>query len=475
MQFADDSIHSRRELHIAITEIIYCKFVYMVALHNSIYMGLNATAKESAVILAGFHHYRKVSQLYRTVINIQTIKIVFYNACHRFTGSIAVGFINLHQHIKHIRKDMTGTGAWVNDFQLIRCQRGVFLANLGKLCLHFRLLLSFFQIVVPFGIFRVTVSGSISRLFFLCRQKLLFHIWVSLQPQTTKTVLHHVANNPVRCEKLGCCRNVFFCNFHILFQSCENIVFFLAVIILIQPANDLDSILPIILWYQLNHLLNDTAFTEQIVRQKKLGVICYLLEHSRQNLIQGVALHNQQIFIQFFGLFRIFQLIDFFHIESIQIQMNGFGYNLRPKIVFLVRDYTHMGRKIAVDFHESQSRETVEPSVGNLLHDLFISFIVNLSNESLTLLLFISGEDFAANTIRIGILNVVLCDTVFHTFQGNTGDQLCSCPDSKFFNRILIHTRLSSLVQLDLIAIFQELLQLRTNLLYIIINVFIRL
>ena len=42
-------------------------------------------------------------------------------------------------------------------------------------------------------------------------------------------------------------------------------------------------------------------------------------------------------------------------------------------------------------------------------------------------------------------------------------------------NRILIHTRLSSLVQLDLIAIFQELLQLRTNLLYIIINVFIRL
>ena len=352
----------------------------MITLHNSIHMGLDATAKEATVILTCFHHYRKVSQLCSTVINIQTVKIVLYNACHCFTSGIAVGFINLHQHIEHIRKDMTGTGAWVDNFQLIRCQCSVFLANLNKLCLHFRLLLGFFQIVVPFGIFRITVFGSIGRLFFLSWQKLLFRIRVSLQPQTTKAVLYHVANNPVRCEKLGCCRNVFFCDFHILFQCCENIVFFLAVIILIQPANNLDSIFPVIFRYQLNHLLNDTAFTEQIVWQKKLGIVGNLLKHSRQNLVQGVTLHDQQIFIQFFGLFGFFQLIDLFHIESIQIQMNGFGYNLRFKVVFLVREHTHMGRKIAVDFHKSQSREAVEPSIGNLLHDLFISFIFNLGN-----------------------------------------------------------------------------------------------
>ena len=119
--------------------------------------------------------------------------------------------------------------------------------------------------------------------------------------------------------------------------------------------------------------------------------------------------------------------------------MNSFGYNLRLKVVFLVCEHTHMGRKIAVDFHKSQSGEAVKPRVDNLLHDLFISFIVNLGNQSLTLFLFIGSEDFAANAIRIGILNVFLCDTIFHTFQGNAGDQLCSCPDSKFFNRILIH------------------------------------
>ena len=119
--------------------------------------------------------------------------------------------------------------------------------------------------------------------------------------------------------------------------------------------------------------------------------------------------------------------------------MNGFGYNLRLKVVFLVREHTHMRRKIAIDFHESQSREAVKPSVGNLLHDLLISFIINLGNQSLTLLLFIGSKDFAANAVRIGILNVVLCNTVFHTFQRNTGDQLCSCPDSKLFYRIFIH------------------------------------
>ena len=153
MQFFDDGIHCGCELHIAVTEIIHREFIYMVALHNSIYMGLNAAAKEAAVILTGFHHHRKVSQLCRTVINIQTIKIVLHNTCHCFTGSIAVGFINLHQHIKHIRKNMTGTGAWVNNFQLIWCQCSIFLTDFGQLFLHFWLLLGFFQIVVPFSIF----------------------------------------------------------------------------------------------------------------------------------------------------------------------------------------------------------------------------------------------------------------------------------------------------------------------------------
>ena len=420
VQFADDGIHSRCELRIAITEIVHSKLICMIALRNGIHMGLNAAAEEAAVILTGFHHDREIRQLCRAVINVQAVQIVLHNACHRFTGGIAVGFINLHQYIEHIRKNMTGTGARVNHFQLIRCQGGVFLADFSQLCQYFRLLLGFFQIVFPLGF--------------------QFVIRMSLHPQTTKAVFYHIANNPVRCEKLGCRRDILFCDFYILFQCCENIVFFLAVVILIQPADNLDGILPVLLRNQLDHLLNHTALTQQVIRQKKLGVVRNLLEHARQNCIQGVTLHNQQIFVQFFGLFGFFQRIDLFHVQAVQIQMNGFGYNLRLKVVFLIREHTHMGRKIAVDFHKSQSREAVEPSIGHLLHDLLIAFLVDLGNQSLTLFFLITGQDAAMDAVSCSIHNVVLGNAVFYAFQRNTGDQLCSCPDGKFFDRVFIHT-----------------------------------
>ena len=312
---------------------------------------------------------------------------------------------------------MTGTGARVNDFQLIRCQCCVFLTDFCKLHLYFWLLFGFFQIVMPFGIFRITFSGNIGRLFFLCRQKLILSIRVSFQPQTPKAVLYHIADNPIRCKHLGSGRNIFFCDFYIFFQCSEHIVLFFAIIILIQPADNLYRILPIILRDQLNHLLNDTAISQQIVRQKKLSIITNFLKHSRQNLVQGITLYNQQIFIQFFRLFCFFQLIDLLHIQSIQIQMNGFGDDLRFEIILLVRKHTHMRRKVAVDLHETQGREAVEPCVGNLLHNLLISFIVNLGNTSHPLFFLCSRQNFTAHAISCSINNIILGNTIFHTFQ----------------------------------------------------------
>ena len=118
MQFANNAIHSGCELCITITEIVYSKFIYIVALYNGIHLGLNATSEEATVILTSFHHYCKISQLCRTVINVQTVKVIFYNACHCFTGSITIRLINLHQYIKHINKNMTGTGAGIYNLQL---------------------------------------------------------------------------------------------------------------------------------------------------------------------------------------------------------------------------------------------------------------------------------------------------------------------------------------------------------------------
>ena len=119
--------------------------------------------------------------------------------------------------------------------------------------------------------------------------------------------------------------------------------------------------------------------------------------------------------------------------------MNGFGYNLRLKVVFLVREHTHMRRKIAIDFHESQSRETVEPSICNLLHDLLISFIVNLGNQSLTLLLFIGSEDFAPTLSALAssmLSSVIPYSTPFRETRAISS---VLAQIANFFYRILIH------------------------------------
>ena len=108
---------------------------------------------------------------------------------------------------------MTGTTAGVNTLELLRSHSGVFLADFCQLCLHIRLLLCFFQIILPPGF--------------------QFVIRVSLHPQATEGILHHIADDPVRCKQLGCRWNVLLGNFHILLEGGKYLVFFLCIVILI--------------------------------------------------------------------------------------------------------------------------------------------------------------------------------------------------------------------------------------------------
>ena len=334
---------------------------------------------------------------------------------------------------------MTGTTAWVDHFQLIRCQCGVFLANLSKLRLHFWLLLGFFQIVVPFGIFWVAISFRISRLFFLRWQKLLLHVRVSLQPQTAKTVLYHVANNPIRCEKLGCCWNIFFCDFHILFQCCENIVLFLAVIVLIKPSYDLNLICPVFFRNQCDHLLNHTSLAEKIIRQKQFRIILNLLKHARQNTGQSITLSNQKILIQFFRLVGILQLKNLVHIQAFQIQLYRIRQNLRLELAILIGENSGMTRQIIIHFHESERSKTVEPGISHFFHHLFKSFLVDFCNQCLPLLLFCRSKHPAADAIRIRRSSLLLRNFILLCLLCDTRNQLLTRPRRIFLYRIFIH------------------------------------
>ena len=102
--------------------------------------------------------------------------------------------------------------------------------------------------------------------------------------------------------------------------------------------------------------------------------------------------------------------------------MDRFGKNLGLEPVFFIREHTNMRGEVAVDLHETQGGKAVEPCVGNLLHNLPVSFILNLGNKRLTLFFLVSGQNLAIHTVSRGIYHVVLGNAILFRFHGNTGD-----------------------------------------------------
>ena len=110
---------------------------------------------------------------------------------------------------------MAGAHAGVNELNVFRVQGSILSANFREFRPHLFLLFRLFQIVFPV-LFQSTVR-------------------VSFHPQTAETVLHHVADNPVRGEQLGHGRDFLFGNLAVLGK---NSGLRLGIVILVQPADN---------------------------------------------------------------------------------------------------------------------------------------------------------------------------------------------------------------------------------------------
>ena len=130
------------------------------------------------IILTSLHHNSEITQLCGTVINIQTIKVIFHNAFDCRSGIHAIGFINLHKHIEHVCQNMTASGTRVDTPNILWFQRFVLFPDGIQLRLNLRFLFCFFQIILPLP-FQVIIR-------------------MPLYPQTPQAVFYHVTNNPVR-------------------------------------------------------------------------------------------------------------------------------------------------------------------------------------------------------------------------------------------------------------------------------------
>ena len=221
IQLGEDGVHSIVQFQLAVAEILHIRLFDAVAFLNGIHMRLRNVrfsififAFQKALIIAdSFHHHRKICQLGGAVVNIQTVE--------------------LHQYIEQIRQNMAAAAARVDDLDLFRGQVGILFADLGQLGLYLRLLLGFFQIIVPLGVLWVTAPGDIGGLFLRRGQQLCFGVRVTLHPQASKAVLHHVPHDPVWGKQLGRRRDILLGDLDIFLEGGKHTVLFLAVVVLI--------------------------------------------------------------------------------------------------------------------------------------------------------------------------------------------------------------------------------------------------
>ena len=196
---------------------------------------------------------------------------------------------------------------------------------------------------------------------------------------------------------------------------------------------------PVLLRNGGDHLLDYTALAEQVVREQQLGIVLDPLEHSRQNAVQGIALHDQQVLEQILTLVGALQLIDLVHVQTIEFQMDCLGEDLRLELPGVVCEHTDVGGQIAVDLHEAQGGKTVKPRVGHFLHDLLVALLLDVPDQRLPLALLGLRQKMAVYALGIRVTGILRSDSVYHGPLGDTLDQLAPCPDSVFFNGILIH------------------------------------
>ena len=157
---------------------------------------------------------------------------------------------------------MTAAHAGVNDLDVFRLDGLVLLPELGKLVFHRPLLIGFVQIVFP-------AAPQLG-------------IGVTFQPKSAKGVFHHVADDPVRCEKLCCSRNLVFCDF-LFFPKYLRLEF--GVVKLIQPADNLNGILPVLFGDVGNHVAKNAVLPENVVGQQHFRVAAHPLEHDRKRTV----------------------------------------------------------------------------------------------------------------------------------------------------------------------------------------------
>ena len=186
-------------------------------------------------------------------------------------------------------------------------------------------------------------------------------------------------------------------------------------------------------------MTKNAVLTENVVGQQHFRVAAHPLEHDGERTVQGVALRQQQIAVEAFGVVALDVLRHLAAVQPRQIEVQHVVQYLRLERAGSVREHADMGGQIVVDLHKAQGNKAVEPSVGDCFHDLLIALFLDLLDEPLPLGLFLRRQRPPVERVRrsvpeAGLVNAILIGTL-----GNLSNQLISRPDRKLLNCVLVH------------------------------------
>ena len=168
--------------------------------------------------------------------------------------------IDTIEHIKEFSKDMTRTATEVSTAEVFH------IFKLEDRMLSLALLYKIFHVVAE------------------------VRIWIVVQIDTTKGILHHVLHNPVRCEYLSSGRNIL-CT---PFAKIEHFVLTLRDVELVEPANEFC----LLIIFRSNIIciikhIHETVFRQDVAWQKQFGIVINTSKYLAQDRSRFTESRNQ--------------------------------------------------------------------------------------------------------------------------------------------------------------------------------------
>ena len=185
----------------------------------------------------------------------------------------------------------------------------------------------------------------------------------TLRAQKTYSVLSEIFDDPVWSEKLCGRRDVLTGNY-----LADHFIFLFRNVKLVQPANNL-YLLPVLLIDFTDKLSDERIRIEQVTGQQQFSFIVDSFEQERHGGVKGIALRCQQQPIQFI-LFVARQLEVNNHVvlQACQSNMLGLFQDFRRRFTVGMTQNPIAMFQVAMQFHEPDSDQPIEPSVGYCLH-----------------------------------------------------------------------------------------------------------